>query len=479
MSSIVVAPTRRAENTIYLAFSAVVVIFIQYFGAWISGEDATLPFAPNLVIVGIIAPILSAALIYSVPDEWLLHKLLSRKIESSMLDSIAFFLLTTVALKLYKVRSERVRNPKSVFCEERDVVLEAGTLDTPIWRLRGAIWFFMSLWLTVPMAISIVGFSTGSSTLMILVGFIVSIVVIHPSWKWYIRTSQLLTNTLDFHWLDRLLTAARRSDIAADDPTASDIEVEVTGFTETIYRGIKAAEAVAEWGADKILDVPEVAKPHRQQTWNKNEEIPIRVKGRIVSREKSGIPEKALQDLLMGDVEWLRELLRRNSWSSFKIRFKELNGFILFRGEETLKRLVHLLLEEWKAAMRNNEATFAFTNLRRLCYYLKEYGLLPSEGKDTINEITKYQEEFIVNPNWAYQYYTKRMTESIYVKMMFEDLARHVVDDYQSEEGWQQYQSHVGADLAYLSDSYQKLSGKTLWPALTDDELDKAELMEY
>lgn len=478
MSSIVVAPTRRAENTIYLAFSAVLVIFIQYLGAWISGIDTSPPFAPDLIIVGIIAPIISAALIYSVPDQWLVHNQLSRKIVTAMKIWAEYYLLSSAALQVYKIRSISVRNPKSVFHEERSIVLEGGTLDTPIWRLRGAFWFFISLWLTIPITISIVGLSAFTSIFIITIGIVVSIVVAYPSWKWYIHVSQVLTDSIEFHWLDRVITAARRSDVAIDTPPESRIEIDVKGFTEAIYRGIRGAEDAVESPPEHIIDVPEVVKPSKRGTRH-GDEKPVKVTGRISSSTKSEISDKALQDLITGEVEWLRELIRRTIWSSFRARFSELRRYLLLRGEASVKLIRDPILEEWRQSLRAKQANHSFTNLRRLCYYLRGYDLIPSADQQTIDEIIEYEESFMVDPVWASNLYFKRMTRRTDITGMFQLVASDHVDDYLEQMERSALDQYVGQDIAYYEQEYEKLAGEQLWPEMNDDELDKAEPMTY
>ncbi|MHA2320743.1 MAG: hypothetical protein ACXACG_03715 [Candidatus Thorarchaeota archaeon] len=308
MSSIVVNPSRKAENSIYLAFSVIVVTFVLYLTA---GLNTGPEFVPDLLIVAAASSLIAAALVYSSPDELILHWFLRRKDsdEDAIVRVAKFHVLTQYLLGSYSIITRRVRPPKEEASDAVDAVLDGNDLDTEIWKLRGAFWFTLSL---VPTGLIICSILLWSELCMVLAVILVllGVAVVAPSIIHYGRTSQNISLLGQFQWFDELLTATRMTEITPT-PTVSNLTMSLDGLSEAIYRGARGAQ---EKQPKKIKDVPVIVKPivdEKSISPGDRRESSVSFSGKI--REEIHVPRETRRKfnfLLAEEAAWLRQLVQ-------------------------------------------------------------------------------------------------------------------------------------------------------------------------
>ena len=402
-SSIIAAPSHKTENSIYLAFSIVVVTFIQYFSAWIQGQDTGLDFIPNLALIIVLSPVIAAALVYSSPDEVFFHNLLYRKSAESNEDMERFMLLSMYALRLYRVSSWKLLSQSFLTSYAKTIVLESGDLDSRIWKLRGAFWFVISIPLSISIVAAIYQWDPIIVILLTTISVAVIIMVGYPTWKSFQESVMIFTNLADFHLFDRGLAIVRRWEASTKQMRDSSVS-SIDGLSETIYRGIQASKVQDSEEVEKILK----PKTHfRKEGGTEEREVGIKLQQLPYRGElqRTNDSEK-FHDVVNEECEWLRELIRRESWAAFGMRFSDLQMQIHRRGEIAIENVEEDLIKEWANTLASGSESHSFTQLRALCHRLSQYSLIPKDKDDVVDSLLRYHESHMVNRSWSFHYWT-------------------------------------------------------------------------
>lgn len=471
MSSIVVAPTRKAENSIYLAFSVVLVVFIQYAFAWAQGQDTGVGFVPDFALILTLSPIAAAALIYSSPDERAIHAFLKRRAtrhEHEMEESV---LLTMYALRLYRVTTWRLLNETFLVSHAKTTVLESGDLDSRIWRLRGAFWFVLSVPLSIAIVASMYQWDSSILSLLIVVSMVVVTMVLYPSWCDYKESALFLTNLAEFHLLDRGLSIVRRWETSTE-RIGEQFRFSVQGLTETIYRGIRAAKVVEkEENGNKVGKILKPLVYLSKTGGTERAESRISIEQKPAVGVDQGAAETArFHDLVDEECEWLRELVRRESWAAFRMRFLDLRTQITGRGKIALGEIVIDLVKEWANALKVGTVTHAFAQLRALCYKMTQYALIPDGMVAVVEKLLRYHDSHMIDRAWVFHYWPKLMEKHL------GDIVPIVYDAFQSIPAESIEDELKGEDLG---DKFHTMEKGKEWFGKPSVTLDDSERMTY
>ena len=149
VSSIVINPTRRAENSIYLAFSALVVVSFQYGNAIITRQQN---FEPNVLTTVVAGSLLAAFLMYSAFEKKWFEKILTESVKSELGNMVDFPLLSIYLLESYNIITQPIPKARDVLINKTQEILDGEELAVSMWRLRSAILFVLSIPLTATIA---------------------------------------------------------------------------------------------------------------------------------------------------------------------------------------------------------------------------------------------------------------------------------------------------------------------------------------
>lgn len=432
MSSIVINPSRKAENSIYLAFSVVIVTFLLYLAA---GLNTGPEFVPDLLIVATASSLIGAALVYSSPDESIFHWLLKRKNsnEKAIVKVARFHVFTQYLLGSYSIATRRVRPPKEEASDDIDAVLDEHDLDTEIWKLRGAFWLILSLIPAGLIICSILNWNylcIGFAILLVSIG----VAVIIPSFTQYKRTSQNLSLLSQFQWFDELLTATRMTEITPT-PSVSKFSLSLNGLSEAIYRGIRGSQ---EKQPENVKDVPSIVKPivdKKSISPSDRRESSVSLNG-TVSEEINASREtrRKFNFLLAEEAVWLRQLIQTGRWKLFSTRFQKLKSDIIEKARINQDALVDVFINEWLQCLKFNIVFHSFSEFRRLLFHMTNLNLVPTSNSEIISALLFPEEEEMRKPAIAFAYYKQSVPAYdealLKINEMFVDYANYFARNY-------------------------------------------------
>ncbi|MFW9844063.1 MAG: hypothetical protein ACFFEV_05785, partial [Candidatus Thorarchaeota archaeon] len=238
MSSVIVNPTRRAENSIYLVFSVLVIASLQYA---IDIFNPVAGFQPDIIATGLLGSLLATFLMYPALEKRTLEYFLIKKVEEDLSKKAEFILNSVFLLESYRIVTQKIPEAETVLLTKTREVLDGEELTVPMWKLRAAIIFTLSL----PFSGIVVFYYFRDIVTLFSMLFVLLISIVLPSWTEYQKTANTLSKLIQFHWFDELLTAVRRSEITADyNPTIIDLRVDGLAANIRAGKGIKSSEKV-------------------------------------------------------------------------------------------------------------------------------------------------------------------------------------------------------------------------------------------
>jgi len=464
VSSIVVNPSRKAENSIYLVFSAVFVTFIFYLA---EGLNTGTEFVPDLVVVLAISSLIASGLFYSSIDEIVLHwRLKNRSRQEKSVTKLAKFnILTQYLLGSYAIVTRRVRPPKDEVCDAVDSVLEGKDLDTEIWKLRGAFWLLLSL---IPSGLIICSILKWAATFVFIVALIIiiGIAVIVPSIEQYKQTSQYVTALAQFQWFDELLTATRMTETTAT-KTVTNLNIALNGLSESIYRGVRGTQMEQP---KLVKDVPEIVRPiidKKPIDQSDRREIPVSFRGTIsedihVQRES----KRKFNSLLAEEAIWLRQLVQMSRWKIFSIRFLKLKSDINANAKINQSSLLNNIINEWLKCMNTGKISHSFSELRRLTFHMNDLDILLDDDKAVIRALLKPDEKEIIVPIVAFAYFKFRIPDhaisSRKISAMFLSYANTFKEKFINDYGPPEEPLDFDSELGFLEWQIEEGTGRTV-----------------
>ncbi|MCK5264160.1 MAG: hypothetical protein KAR03_01010, partial [Candidatus Thorarchaeota archaeon] len=312
-------------------------------------------------------------------------------------------LLTMYALRIYRVPTWKLISQTFLISTSRTTVLESGDIDSRIWKLRGAFWFIVSVPLSIIIVAAVYQWNPTTMILLTIISLVVIIMVGYPSLKSYEDSVRIFSSLVEFHLFDRGLSIVRRWE-ASTMPIRDTPSFSMDGLTETIYRGIKAAN---EKDSDTVRKILRPTTYLTKGGGTERRESGIKIKQSSYQSEEQRYSDSArFHDMVNEEFEWLRELIRRQSWAAFRMRFSDLQTQIQGRGIKALNDVERDLIAEWANTLKTGGIIHSFTQLRALCNRLRKYQLIPDDKVAIVEKLLKYHESHMVNRSWAIYYWT-------------------------------------------------------------------------
>lgn len=483
MSNIVVNPSRKAENSIYLVFSAVLVTFMYYL---VAGLNTGTDFVPDFLVVMAISSIIASALVYASPDEELIHWRLKKRNTSkkTLKETSEFFIFTQYLLGSYVIITRRVQPPEKEVLGAIDAVLEGNDLDTEIWKLRGAFWLLLSL---LPSGLIVCSILKWASICIFIAALIISvgILVLEPSIRQYKQTANYSRDLSQFHWFDEILTATRRTETTAT-KTVTELNLTLDGLSEAVYRGISGTK---DKRPPEIENVPEIVKPivdERSITPADRKESSVDLTGSIsdniqVSRET----RRKYNALLAEEAIWLRELVQMCRWKLFSSRFQKLKSDIVLNAKLNQNNLPSSIIDEWSKCLIFNEIFHSFSEIRRLASHMKNLGLIPDTDLVTINALLYPSEKDMKNPSISLAYYEEKISCSYEIskkiRQMFIDYADHYTEEYIKDFGPPEEDIPLDHEVGFFQSKIYRETGQSIdiFPKIDDINLNDIKEQDY
>ncbi len=422
MSSIVINPTRRAENSIYLAFSILAVVSLQY-GYAICTEQSN--YEPNILTIAVAGPLLAAFLMYPAFEKRWLEKRLTKRVEKELGKMVDFPLLSIYLLESYKIITQKVPKASEVLINKTQDVLDGEELSVSMWRLRAAILFILSIPFT-----GIVAYYYISDTLirgLLLFAFIVLVEVIRRSSVIeYENTSNTLSSLVQFHWFDELLTTVRRTEVTPD-YNKRIIDLQIEGLVANMY----VARITKPKGIGTGTGKPPVTLERERSKY------PVTVKGFTQQVEPTRAETRKYNSLLAEECTLLRELTTLRDWPRFNSRFSVLRNHIIPTGQTSLNGLRHTIGMLWEPALLsgNEQGLYSqqFNKLRLLLCQTAHFGLIPSDLTSLVNFILKPSLKSMTDWSFSYEYYLRFGERTGRLDSMF----RRYMHDKVKDRGWE------------------------------------------
>ena len=458
MSSIVINPTRRAENSIYLAFSVLVVASIQYGYAIVTEE---LNYEPNILVTVVAGSLFAAFLMYPAFEKRWLEKNLTSGVKKELGNMVDFPLLSMYLLGSYNIITQPIPNTSRVLIEKTQEALDGEDLAVSMWRLRSAILFILS----IPFTWIIVRYYVSDSFILWLLPLALLAlfgVVIKSSAIEYDKTSNTLSSLVQFHWFDELLTAVRRTEVTPDYDKRL-IELQIEGLASNIYIADKTGPKSGGSGKHPAILKQEESK------------YPVIVRGFTQQVQQTREEKRKYNSLLAEECTLLRELATLREWPRFNSRFSVLRNHIISTGQNRLYGLKNTISLLWEQALiSNNEQSISslqFNKLRQLLCQTVHFGLVPSTLTNIVNLILKPNLKLMTDWSFSYNYYlifdeNIGRLDSMFRKYMHDkvkdrgwkptpvdtEASENIDKERMYQESWVRDQEHGGARSVFAKD---------------------------